>query len=536
MSTQHSANWVETSKMLREAIEQYRGCGRYTPIRVIYDIISYIDRYSPKENPLSEKTIKRDIGNKPTSKKLHPIPKWRIEIYAKWLYEQVGKDREWLAQWLEHTMYPSPGKLLVDICNPNIKPNNAFVGRKSNVPPLRNLWGEFLGHQEEIEKIRQWADTQRHPIAILFGFGGNGKTTIQLKMGEEFVYSIGCPLRWPYEGAVWVSALDYPRGQPNLLDVLRTVARTFGLFDNQANLELIRANVITDTTKKLLQEKRILVLLDNFETVSTPNQIEILEFFNSLWGASQVLISTRYRIDWLLAQEQDIMHKLVHVPIPVGGLSPQDAETLIKMYISQKSLNEHDFHPNEIRRLIQATRNNPKTILAVLGLVEQGASLSHILDAITSGNPEADSIFDAIIDRAWEEILTEHDKAVLMTKAFFSHSVSQDDLGQVADVRGVLLQQATKRLAAISFFEFERTQQTVLRIKTHPLAQDFASRILRDHPEFERNAEDRWWSEYGPNVVQERRPGSNRSESLAGSAAASRCKCGKCCTDDLVIS
>lgn len=502
MYASHSPNWVEVSIMLRTAMEQYRDQHRKRSLaKVTEDLIAYIDDHSGKW--LDEKTIRRDMGNRETSKKFHSIPNWRVEIYAKWCYQEAGKNRGWITKWLEYTAYPAPGKLLAEICDSGGNIQNIYGEVKTNVPPLRKrLWGRFLGRREEIEKLIRWADNQRHPIAVLCGFGGNGKTTIQQKVGEEFVYGIKCPLRWPYIGAVWISGVDYPRGQPNLLDVLRKIAETFELFEEQPNLEMIRSDVISKEVKELLQEKRILVLLDNFETVSGANQTAILEFFNNLRGSNQTLISTRYRPDWFLEQEQDAMYSMAHVLIRVNGLSSKDAELLIRDVLSAKSFSNDEFQPDELARLSIATQSNPKAILTVLGLVEQGMFLTTLLDAITAGHPEADRIFDVIIDKAWEDVLSEDDRSVLMAKALFSHSVTDNDLGQVAGVTGNRLRESIKRLGAISFFEFERTRQHTLRIRTHPLAQDFAYRMLQSCPEFRREAEERWWSGYGLNITQ----------------------------------
>lgn len=404
------------------------------------------------------------------------------------------------------------GKLLAEVSDTSGNIHTVYREVKTNVPSLKKkLWGRFLGRQKEIGKLIEWADNQRYPIAVLYGFGGNGKTTIQQKVGEEFIHGVKCQLRWPYDGAVWVSAVDYSRGQPHLLDVLREIAKTFRLYEchdeccTLANLELIQPHVIRNDVKELLEKERVLVLLDNFETVSKPNQVDILKFFGNLRGSSQTLISTRYRPDWFLEQEQDEMYSMAHVLIRVDGLSSENAETLVQEFLNAKSFPQSDFDAREITQLAEVTRNNPKTILALLGLVEQGLSLTHLLNAITSGASEADRIYDIVIDRAWEEILNEHDKAVLMAKAFFDYSVSDDDLGQVAGVNGDLLKEATKTLATISFFEFERTQQNTLRISIHPLAQDFARRVLRNRTEFEREAEERWWKTYAPGVIQSTR-------------------------------
>jgi tetratricopeptide (TPR) repeat protein len=507
MNIQHAPNWIGASTMLREAMEQYQNQHHYSSLpQVVDDLITYIEHHSGKW--LSEMTIKRDAGNRDDSKRFNRIPDWRVKIYAKWLYEKVHKDRDWLAEWLEQTAYPAPGTLLSEL-DGNGDGHKVSQIVKTNVPPLRTrLWGRFLGRREEMERLRQWADQQRHPIAVLYGFGGNGKTTIQQKVGEDFVHGVNCSLRWPYDGAVWISAVDYPGGQPCLIDVLREIAKVFGMYDcygdwdAQTGPELYQPFMMRNDVKDLLEKKRVLVLLDNFETVSQSNQAEILRFFNELRGTSQTLASTRYRPDWYLEEEHGEIYSMAHILIQVDGLSAEDAETLVQDFLRAKSLPQNEFEPEEIKRLIAMTQNNPKTILALLGLVEQGMALSHLLNAMTSGGSEADRIYDAVIDRAWKEILVEPDKAVLMAKAFFRHSVSDEDLGQVAGVDGNLLRDATKKLAAISFFEFERTQEHALRISTHPLAQDFARRVLHDHSEFEKDAEDRWWRNYGPRVVQ----------------------------------
>ena len=54
------------------------------------DVIDYLLSKSGKL--LDEKTIRRDVGNKEDSKKWHPIPDWRVEIYAEWFYEKVELD------------------------------------------------------------------------------------------------------------------------------------------------------------------------------------------------------------------------------------------------------------------------------------------------------------------------------------------------------------------------------------------------------------------------------------------------------------
>ena len=362
METQHTPDWIEASAMLREAMEQYQDQHYYPSLpKVIDDLIDYIEEYSGKW--LNEKTVKRDVGNRSDSKKLYRIPDWRVKIYTKWLYEKVGKERNWIVTWLDSTAYAAPGRLLAEISQPNGDIHKMYRAVRMNVPSLKTrLWGRFLGRQEELHRLRQWADHQRYPIAVLYGFGGNGKTTIQQKVGEEFVHGTKCPLRWPYDGAVWVSAVDYLRGQPGLLDVLREIAEAFDLYASlsKRELRLVRPDTLIEDVTKLLENVRILVLIDNFETISKSNQVEILQFFNDIRGASQVLISTRYRPDWFLEQSNDDMYRMAHVLIRVGGLSAGDANTLVQEFLNAKALPDGMVDEKDIMRLAEMTQNNPK--------------------------------------------------------------------------------------------------------------------------------------------------------------------------------
>jgi tetratricopeptide (TPR) repeat protein len=124
-------------------------------------------------------------------------------------------------------------------------------------------------------------------------------------------------------------------------------------------------------------------------------------------------------------------------------------------------------------------------------------------------------MYHLVIDQAWTSMLSDVEKSVLMAKALCSYSVSETDLGHIAGIEGMRLHDAFKRLAAISFFEFERMSGHNRRVRTHLLAQDFARRVLHDAPDFETEAEQRWWEAYAPKIAQQAgTPDSENQESL----------------------
>lgn len=488
MNNVHQPNWVEAGEMLREALERYRDLKEYENWgQVIDDVANYMP--GRRGESLSTKTVQRDIGGV-------PIPDHRVDLYVQWLHDKAKMPRKWVAEWLEQTGYPRPGELLARVYEAGGNRYKLFASVKKNDPPsLRGyLWGRFLGREMEIEKAIRWADNRQHPIAVLWGFGGNGKTTLQLKLGEDFVYKRHSPLRWPFKGVIWVSALDYPTGLPSLLDILREVVKTFGPPENVAELGSVSPRWLKQEAKRLLKKTRVLILLDNFETVLPQNRDEILEFFGWLDGESKTLISSRHRLD---------LGNMAHMLIPMEGLQPEHAEFLIQDYLKAKPLSSAYFTSEDIQRLIEATQNNPKAIITVLGIMEEGISLSDLLNSITAGKPEGDRLFEVVFGKAWQDILTESDKAVLMAKSFFSLPVSPSDLARIAGVDTDKAAQSISKLRTTSFFE--RPQSGDTRVKTHPLAQDFARRILHDHSGFESQAEKQWWSQYTPHVVQQAR-------------------------------
>lgn len=481
-------NWLEAGDMLREAIEHYQNLKGYeTLTQAIVDVAEMMPGRDPTITGSSTKTIRRDLSGE-------KIPTRRVELYVHWLRKEAKWPREWVAQWLENTSHPCPGEVLA--CEYETEGNKLQLYRsvkKNRIPSLKgHLWGGFLGRKIEIGQAIRWANNRRHPIAILWGFGGNGKTTIQLKIGSEFVFGRSCPLRWPYEAVVWVSARDYPSGILTLSDILGEILYTFEVLTDRSEASRVSPDWLRKESVKLLERRRTLILLDNFETVPQQYQEEILEFFGWLKGTSQVLISSRHSLS---------LGNISHLLIPVDGLSPKDAELFIEDYLQAKAVSLNEFEQADLASLAQITRNNPKAILAVMGLVEQGMSLKYLLNCIVTGKPDIDDVFKTVIDVAWRDILTNEDQAILMAKSFFSQPVSITDLAQVGGVDLDPASNSIMKLRRISFFE--RYQPSDPRIQAHPLAEDFSRRILREYAQFNAEAEHRWWNNYLPKVFQQ---------------------------------
>lgn len=496
------ASLGEARVMISEMVSRYARQRGHPP--------SYVAEELAEPCGCTSKTVKRDWGM--DGRKLTDPTPLRVEKYARWLFEKAKYSPSEIAQWLDLTDYPQPGELLLKITTGK-QEMELYRWAKSNsyLPPLKQvlLTDGFLGRDEETAKARSWADSrERFPLAVLHGFGGSGKSTLQLKLGHDFLVGPSCRLRWPYEGVVWIPANDPAFGLPS---VWRAIAKAFQLGDATGR-ETGNRQWLEGAVRQLLEEKRVLALIDNFETLTPATQVEILKFIGGLKGSSKALISSR-RLDTELLDRNGLRSQTLH--IKVEGLSPEHTRSLIEAFFIKEGIPTGRFPQSELDRLAAVTENNPQAIIVALGVCARGwRTLAQLLDAITTGRrgEEVDKIFAMIIGEVWEE-LAGRDKSVLMAKAFFERPVRPYVLGCIAGVGEHDLKAAVDTLESISFLVKkypecpERGGTEDWRVSTHQLAQAFAHSKLQNDPAALKRMERRWWRAYAPDILEASKTG-----------------------------
>lgn len=155
----------------------------------------------------------------------------------------------------------------------------------ADFPPLKSLSAfpnnlpvqltSFIGRQEELKTVKELI--LRPPAGVrlvtLIGPGGTGKTRLSLQMAAELIDRFK-------DGVFFVDLA--PLREPE--SVLAAIARTVGLRETSDR-------PLLDELKEYLQDRRILLLLDNFEQVAAaaPNVAELLGHCPDL----QILVTSR---------------------------------------------------------------------------------------------------------------------------------------------------------------------------------------------------------------------------------------------------
>lgn len=444
--------------------------------RLLKGAISSIAHYEGKTAPIIEDELGQQIGVTGASiqryKAGHLPPEPRtIEILAEAAVRRGYLNREWLQAFLRTARHPAPEKLLDRLC-----PTGPVRQRPPRI--YENLpaptYSQFIMRAQAFAEVAEGL-TKRSAAVLLVGLGGNGKTSLAREVaacclaGEE-----GAPL---FDAAVWVSDKDRP-GTTNLSVVLDEIARTldypgFTQFEHEEKCREV---------EQLLRRQRVLVVVDNFETITDG---ALLSWLLNLPEPSKALITTReYRREFRRSSW----------PVDLRGMTEDEARELIAERVRVLKIEQLIGDLSQLDPLLAATGGNPKAIEMTMGLIKyERRPLQQVVDDLYAARGE---LFDDLFARAWA-LLDEAARRVLMIMTFFPASVSAEALAATADVQGFAYDRVIERLADLALLDIQQADvSSMARYTLHPLVSAFARARLVEQVGFEAGARDRWVNWY----------------------------------------
>lgn len=341
---------------------------------------------------------------------------------------------------------------------------SAVADSPPTVPP-NNLpsRGEFIGRQAEKEIVKE-ALSSRWPLVCIDGIGGIGKTSLALEVVAECVelsrndLLASSPLR--FDGFIWTSARDR---ELTLNDILDTVARTL---DYPGTTQQALAEK-REAVRKLLQAKRYLLVIDNFETISDEG---VRDFLLALPEPTKALVTSR---------KQDLRQAW---SVSLKGMDQVEAFALLRSEGHRLGLASVETAPDQdLLRVYQGTGGAPLAMKWAVGQIKQkGQSLDTVLSSIHSARGD---VFLHIFARSWD-LLTDNARRVLIVMPVFVSATTRDAIEAASDVLRWDLDEAIGQLTELWLMEAsDDLDEARRRYAIHPLTRAFVGQKSADNPQ-----------------------------------------------------
>jgi tetratricopeptide (TPR) repeat protein len=434
-----------------------------------------------KTAPIVEDELGRQIGVAATSiqryKAGHIPPETRtVAILAEAAVKRGHLNRDWLHAFLHAARYPTAERLLEQLCPP-AAPQARPARIYQNLPAP--TYSQF------VMRAQAYADVvdglaQRSALVLIASLGGMGKTSLAREVAIRCLGDAG-PVH--FDAVVWVSDKDRP-GSTTLPGLLDEIARTLDYPGfTQFEVEEKRREV-----EQLLRRQRVLLVVDNFETVADRS---LLPWLLRLPEPSKALVTSR---------EYSRAFRNNTFVLDLRGMSETEAQELIAQRLRMLRIDALVRDPAELAPLVAATGGNPKAIEISLGCLKyEHRPFRQVIDDLYAARGE---LFEDLFSRCWA-LLDEAARRVLLAMPLFLDSAGGPALGATADVQGFAFDRAVERLTDLALLDAHQADlHSAPRYTLHPLVRAFAASRLGEQPDFEAAARERWMDWYRSLVAQ----------------------------------
>lgn len=321
--------------------------------------------------------------------------------------------------------------------------------------------GIFIGREDEIEKLYQ-AIKSNIRLIVVEGVAGIGKTSLAREVAYKFLdESLAAREERDvqhneFNAFIWITAKASSITLENVLD---TIAHTLD-YPYISQLELDKK---LDAVLKLLRKERILLIIDNFETI---NDEKVLQFVRDVPEPSNVLITTRYQQFW----------NTQYVPLLLDKMQLNEGLDLIANDAKRLGLKLTQADENAVVDLYDATGGSPLAIKWAIGQIKQrGQSLKSVVEALRTARCD---IFENMFAHSWS-LLTDVSKRILLSMPIFAATVSRGALEAAVNIYSFEFDEALGQLVELGLVEpnLELIEEKQ-RFGIHPLTRAFIVREM----------------------------------------------------------
>jgi DNA-binding MarR family transcriptional regulator len=220
----------------------------------------------------------------------------------------------------------------------------------------------LLGREKEFKDLDYVLSKMRNNLIAIVAPGGIGKTSLIL----QFLKDLSLSPNWNNKiNAIIFCTLKNERLTADGLEIIEAIDGIDQIKDSILNdLRKLFSNETLedfDSACDKLQNEKILICVDNLETLLIYSQTEFIEFNESLPILWRVLVTSRISIDSATT-------------VPLEPLVKRHAVNLSRNYLKKRGIN--DFKQEDLEKIADAANNNPLAIRLTIDLYIRGIDIS----------------------------------------------------------------------------------------------------------------------------------------------------------------
>lgn len=219
----------------------------------------------------------------------------------------------------------------------------------------------YIGRKQEIKEIIKLLKDKKNQIITIVGNGGIGKTATAVKT----LYDLIDDMENKFESVIWVSLKTKTLSQGEFTNIKDSIKDLSMLFSSLEEMVVKEDKHPKDNILEFMTEFNTLLVLDNLETISTP---EIISFLKEIPENSKVLITSRHGLG-----ELEYRYSL-------GGLDLKDAIIYFRLLSQHYNLNLHMRKDKDLKKIItESLYSSPLSIKWFISSIFTGVSEQSIL-------------------------------------------------------------------------------------------------------------------------------------------------------------
>jgi DNA-binding MarR family transcriptional regulator len=224
----------------------------------------------------------------------------------------------------------------------------------------------LLGRDKEFKDLEAVLSKERNSLIAIVAPGGVGKTALVLQYLKDLSLSptwskklssiIFCTLKNEQLTADGIEIIDAISGIEQIKD---SILNDLKLIYNKKDISAF------DEIVKILNDEKILICIDNLETLLIEHQKEFTEFNQSLPLNWRVLVTSRISVESATT-------------VPLEPLVKRHAVNLSRNYLKKRGV--IDFKQEELEKIADAANNNPLAIRLTIDLYIKGIDIAQSIN------------------------------------------------------------------------------------------------------------------------------------------------------------